>query len=34
VDAGTAWAMRRAPTVTKLPEPSGQTLEAIRRLVG
>jgi glutaconate CoA-transferase subunit B len=34
VDAGTAWAMRRAATVTRLPEPSGQTLETIRRLVG
>ncbi len=34
VDAGTAWPMRRAATVTRLPEPSGQTLEAIRRLVG
>ena len=34
VDAGTAWAMRRADTVTRLPEPSGQTLEAIRKLVG
>jgi glutaconate CoA-transferase subunit B len=34
VDAGTAWAMRRAAVVTSLPEPSGQTLEAIRRLVG
>ncbi|MDP9244168.1 MAG: CoA-transferase subunit beta, partial [Chloroflexota bacterium] len=34
VDAGTAWAMRRAATVTRLSEPSGQTLEAIRRLVG
>ena len=34
VDAGTAWAMRRAATVARLPEPSGPTLEAIRRLVG
>ncbi len=34
VDAGTAWTMRRAATVTILPEPSAQTLEAIRRLVG
>jgi glutaconate CoA-transferase subunit B len=34
VDAGTAWAMRRAAIVTSLPEPSGETLEAIRRLVG
>jgi glutaconate CoA-transferase subunit B len=34
VDAGTAWAMRRAANVTRLPEPSGQTLETIRRLVG
>lgn len=34
VDAGTAWAMGRAAAVTRLPEPSGQTLEAIRRLVG
>jgi len=33
VDAGTAWAMRHADTVTRLPEPSAQTLEAIRRLV-
>jgi hypothetical protein len=34
VDAGTAWPMRRAALVSRLPEPSGQTLEAIRRLVG
>ena len=34
VDAGTAWPMRRAANVTRLPEPSGQTLETIRRLVG
>jgi glutaconate CoA-transferase subunit B len=34
VDAGTAWPMRRAASITRLPEPSGQTLEAIRRLVG
>jgi glutaconate CoA-transferase subunit B len=34
VDAGTAWTMRRAGTVTSLPEPSAQTLEAIRRLIG
>lgn len=34
VDAGTAWSLRRAATVTRLSEPSGQTLDAIRRLVG
>jgi len=34
VDAGTAWAMRRAATVARLPGLSEQTLEAIRRLVG
>jgi glutaconate CoA-transferase subunit B len=34
VDAGTGWKMRRAATVTTLPEPSGRTLETIRRLVG
>lgn len=32
VDAGTAWAMRRALTVARLPEPSARILEAIRRL--
>ena len=34
VDAGTAWPMRRAGSIARLAEPSGQTLEAIRRLVG
>jgi glutaconate CoA-transferase subunit B len=34
VDAGTDWPMRRAASITRLPEPSGETLEAIRRLVG
>ena len=34
VEAGTAWSLRRAATVTRLSEPSGQTLDAIRRLVG
>ena len=34
VDAGTAWRMRRATTVTTLPEPSAQTLAQIRTLVG
>jgi hypothetical protein len=34
VDAGTAWPMRRAASLTPLPEPSARTLEAIRRLVG
>ncbi|MBA3687236.1 MAG: CoA-transferase subunit beta [Chloroflexi bacterium] len=34
VDAGTAWAMLRAATITRLPGPLAQTLEAIRRLVG
>jgi glutaconate CoA-transferase subunit B len=33
VDAGTAWPMRRAGSIARLPEPSGETLEAIRRLV-
>jgi glutaconate CoA-transferase, subunit B len=33
VDAGTGWPMRRAPSVTSLPEPSAQTLATIRRLV-
>lgn len=32
VDAGTAWAMRRAASVARLPEPSAHLLEAIRRL--
>lgn len=34
VDAGTAWTMRRAASVTTLPEPSAQTVEKIRALVG
>jgi glutaconate CoA-transferase subunit B len=33
VDAGTAWRMRRATTVTTMPQPSAQTLERIRALV-
>lgn len=33
VDAGTGWPMRRASSVVALPEPSAQTLAAIRRLV-
>jgi len=33
VDAATGWPMRRAPSVAALPEPSAQTLDAIRRLV-
>ena len=34
VNAGTAWPMRRAAGVVSLPEPSAETLAAIRRLVG
>lgn len=34
VDAGTGWPMRRAESVAHLPEPSADTLAAIRRLVG
>ena len=34
VDAGSAWPMRRAAAVATLPDPSAQTLEAIRALVG
>ena len=33
VDAGTGWPMRRAAVATTLPEPSAETLAAIRRLV-
>jgi len=33
VDEASGWPMRRAPSVVALPEPSAQTLEAIRRLV-
>ena len=34
VDAGCGWPMRRAAAVATLAEPSAQTLEAIRALVG
>jgi len=33
VDGGTGWAMRRAPNVERIPEPSAGTLAAIRGLV-
>ncbi|MDQ2853758.1 MAG: CoA-transferase subunit beta [Chloroflexota bacterium] len=33
VDGGTGWAMRRAPNVERIPEPSAETLAAIRGLV-
>lgn len=33
VDAGCGWPMRRAPSVARLPQPSAETLAAIRRLV-
>jgi acyl CoA:acetate/3-ketoacid CoA transferase beta subunit len=33
VDAGSGWPMRRAPSVTRLPEPSVATLTAIRQLL-
>ena len=32
VDAGTGWAMRRARAVSQLPEPSAETLAAIRQM--
>jgi glutaconate CoA-transferase subunit B len=34
VDAGTGWPMRRAASIGALPEPSAETLAAIRRLIG
>jgi glutaconate CoA-transferase subunit B len=34
VDGGSGWTMRRAPTVTRIPEPSTETLATIRGLLG